>query len=98
MSTPDIYLHLSGAGFDKARADRLVDLFYRAAVFLVNIIENHGWKWRANYMREHAGCASGAQFTNTVSPYINELVFRKYPDLRRLNHASSSGGNVQLPF
>jgi hypothetical protein len=82
MSVADIYRHLRTLQCDERRADNLVRLFHRAALFLVAKIENEGWKWRSNYLREHAGCALGAKFTNTISPYINELLFRQHPHLR----------------
>jgi hypothetical protein len=68
---------------DMRRAEHLVEHFRKAAVFLVSKIETDGWHWRSNYLREHAGCAFGAQFTNTLSPYINELLFRQYPVYRK---------------
>jgi hypothetical protein len=80
-------------GCDKRRADNLVELFHKAAMFLADKIENEGWKWRSNYLREHVGCAYGAEFTNTLSPYVLELMFRQYPDLRKYESPE-----LDLPF
>jgi hypothetical protein len=90
MSTADIYRHLRTHKFDSRRTDHLVDDFDRAAKFLRHKIEHDGWKWRSNYLREHAGCAFGAQFTNTVSPYILELLFRKVPMWRKYDEGGSN--------
>lgn len=95
MKTTDIYRHLRTLQCDSRRADRLVALFHRSAIFLVDKVQREGWKWRTNYLREHAGCAFGATFTNTLSPYINELLFRQYPDLRRYENTDT--GEL-LPF
>jgi hypothetical protein len=43
-------------------------------------------------MREHAGCAFGAVFTNSISPYINELVFRKYPQFQKYKNGADLFG------
>ncbi len=84
MTTVQIYQDLRMKhGYGARRVDRLVEAFHQAGLFLLDKIESSGWKWRNNYMREHAGCAFGAEFTNTCSPQINELVFRKLPELRR---------------
>lgn len=77
------------------RADYILKLFHESALFLVARIENDGWKkWRVNYLREHTGCALGEMATNTVSPHINELFFRRYPVFR--NYESSQLKSPQL--
>jgi hypothetical protein len=60
---------------------RLIDAFYKAALFLVERIQHDGWVWSSNYLREHVRCATGLKFSNSISPEIlREL--RKYPNLR----------------
>jgi hypothetical protein len=82
MTTTEIYRHLRTLKFDQRRANHLVAQFHRAALFLAERVKSDGWKWRNNYLREHVGCAFGTQFTNSVSPYIMELLFRQYPQFR----------------
>jgi hypothetical protein len=97
MKTDAIYRHLKYLKFSQSRADRLVGLFHQAALYLVERIEKAGWpKWRNNYLREHVGCAFGEEFTNTSSPYIVELMFRKHPGLRK--YENSSGDQQSLEF
>lgn len=93
MSIAEIYRHLHAACQCSARrADQLAELFHRSAKYLIDKIEREHWRWRDNYLREHAGCAFGAQFTNTMSPYINELVFRRYPDVAKYRHGNEDQG------
>jgi hypothetical protein len=90
MTTAGIYRHLeSRLGCSASRADHLAKLFYQAAMFLIHKIKYENWRWRNNYLREHAGCALGAVFTNTLSPYINELMFRQHPGLRIYDTSSN---------
>src|SRR5262245_154484 len=61
---------------------RLVDAFYEAALFLVDQVDNHGWVWSSNYLREHVRCRHQLQFANTISPVILREVVRQHPELR----------------
>jgi hypothetical protein len=55
-----------------------------AAEFLCDRIEKDGWKqWSWNYLREHARCKAGAQFTNTQSPEVYKALRERRPDLAR---------------
>jgi hypothetical protein len=83
MPTADIYRHLElRLNCTASRADHLAKLFYQAAMFLIHKIKYENWQWRNNYLREYARCALRASFTNIISPYINELMFRQHPGLR----------------
>lgn len=62
--------------------DRLLAAFYKAALFLKDRVENDGWRWSSNYLREHVRCASGLQFTNSVSPTMLRELRKAYPSLR----------------
>jgi len=80
MTEQQLYRHIwSTGGLDQNRTDRLVERFAAAARFLVDQIEMDGWQWGDNFLREYVRCAFGAQFTNTISPYILELLFRRHP-------------------
>jgi len=61
----------------------LVRAFYRAAKFLVARMENDGWQWTSNYLREHVRAAYGLKFTNSESPKILREVKRQYPSIAR---------------
>jgi hypothetical protein len=82
MKTADIYRYLDTIGYNASRTDHIKKLFHHSALVLVDRIKNDGWKWRINFLREHAGCESGVSFTNSISPYIYELIFREHPGLR----------------
>jgi len=84
----ELYQEAFTLGFDKRRVDRLVDHFEIAVKFLVHKIDTEGWMWRDNYLREHVGCAFRTGFTNTVSPIILELLFRRYPQWRKYRHTN----------
>jgi len=60
----------------------LIDAFYKAALFLIDRIKNHGWRWSSNYLREHVRCATGLKFTNSDSPHILRALMRDHPELR----------------
>ncbi len=63
------------------REDRIFEAFYRAALFLKERVENDGWFWSNNYLREHARAAGGLQFTNTISPVMYQRLRDTYPSL-----------------
>ena len=63
--------------------NRLVEEFYKAALFLIERIEKDGWRWRTNYLREHVGCTSDLKFSNTKSPEIMRELLRTHPDLEK---------------
>src|SRR5262252_6152295 len=73
----------SGNKYNRRFVDQLVEYFRQSAVYLVHRIETENWKWRDNYLREHAGCAYRAKFTNTVSPYVLEMFFRRNPQYQK---------------
>ena len=62
--------------------ERLRVAFYEAALFLKDMVDNHGWKPSSNYLREHVRCATGLRFSNTVSPQLLRWLRRTYPELR----------------
>ena len=62
----------------------LVNAFYRAALFLKARIQNEGWGWSSNYLREHARCAYGLKFSNTQSPAILDELLAQHPELKGL--------------
>jgi hypothetical protein len=63
---------------------RLVSGCHEAALFLLDQIENHGWKkWSWNYLREHVRCKTGLPFTNTVSPEVYKAMRAQYPEISR---------------
>jgi hypothetical protein len=84
MSDKDIYAFLEGEGFPRRSVERLIDDFMAGGQALADAIKTQGAEWRDNFMREWAGCFRHARFTNTISPAINELVFRRHPGLRKL--------------
>lgn len=93
--TSQLYAELKANKCGPARADNLVELFAKSATVEVENIKTGIFKrWRDNYMREHAGCAFGAKFTNTISPMINELVFRKYPQFRKYENDDDDGDDL----
>ena len=64
------------------RLAKLVQAYYRAALFSIEHKERHGWRaLSSNYLREHVRCAFGLQFTNTDSPMILRAFRRAYPDI-----------------
>lgn len=60
---------------------KLVRAFYRAALFLKHRVEEDGWVWSSNYLREHVRCATSMQFSNSVSPEILRELRRQHPEL-----------------
>ena len=59
-----------------------VDAFYTATLFLLAKCKYEGWKWRQNFLREHAGCALHSGFSNTDSPRVYRGMLKKYPELK----------------
>ena len=64
------------------REEQLLEAFYDAAMFLAWRVQNRGWQWSANYLREHVRCATGLQFSNTESPAILRALLNKHPELK----------------
>ncbi len=60
---------------------QLVKAFYRAALFLKHRVDEDGWIWSSNYLREHVRCATSLQFSNSLSPVILREVRRQHPEL-----------------
>jgi len=78
---------------------RLVPDMADAARFLLDRIEQDGWKqWSWNYLREHIRCKHGAMFSNTVSPQVYDELKRRYPDLavRIAKAERASGGQSDM--
>jgi UDP-N-acetylmuramate dehydrogenase len=84
---------------------KLVKAFYRAAKFQIYMVENEGWHWTSNFLREYVRARYGFKFTNSDSPEILREVKRRYPevapyiDIKRLKDRGSSyrtpdGGGV----
>jgi hypothetical protein len=95
MTTEAIYRYLRlEVRFDTRRTDRILEPWYQAALFLVAKIKSAGWKWRDNFLREYVACALGEGFTNTISPYVTELMFRQHPELRK--YAENPHGDGDL--
>ncbi len=63
------------------REDRIFEAFYRAALFLKERVENDGWFWRNNYLREHARVTKGLNFSNDISPVMYQRLRDTYPSL-----------------
>jgi hypothetical protein len=61
--------------------ERLVEAFYVAALYLKQRVEQDGWRWSSNYLREHVRCATKLHFTNSLSPEILREVVRRHPDM-----------------
>jgi hypothetical protein len=62
--------------------DARVDAFYKSALFLIDRMKNDGWRWRSNYLREHAACAYGVTFSNSESPALLDALLRAHPELK----------------
>ena len=60
---------------------KLMRAFYRAATFLKHRVDTEGWTWSSNYLREHVRCATGLQFTNSLSPQILRELRMQHPEL-----------------
>jgi hypothetical protein len=63
--------------------EKLIKEFHRAAIFLISRIENDGWRWTSNYLREHVRATTNLKFTNSVSPEILRELRDRWPGLRR---------------
>jgi len=61
---------------------RLTLAFYDAATFLKDRVEQDGWHWTANYLREHVRAATGLKFSNSVSPTVLRLLCEHFPEFR----------------
>src|SRR5262245_36127414 len=88
MPTDRIYRELASPsdgshGYDRRFVEHLVDAYAAAGNFLAHAIKSEGAEWSDNFMREWARCFRHIKSSNTASPGINELVFRKYPHLRK---------------
>lgn len=68
--------------YDPQYMQKLTLAFYSAAMFLKDKVENHGWAWTSNFLREYARSAAGLKFSNTVSPQILRRLWDDYPELR----------------
>jgi hypothetical protein len=64
-----------------AIAPELIEAFYCAALFLKLRIEQDGWQWSSNYLREHVRCANGMRFSNSQSPAILRALKKAHPDI-----------------
>ena len=63
---------------------KLMKAFHVAALFLIDQVENHGWKkFSSNYLREHVRCRYGYKFTNSRSPDVLRMVRDAHPELRK---------------
>jgi len=62
--------------------ERLVRAFYDATMFLKQRVEQDGWQWSTNYLREHVRCATGLRFSNSISPTMFRTLRERYPELR----------------
>lgn len=61
---------------------KLVKAYRNAALFLIDMIENHGWKkFSSNYLREHVRCRYGLEFGNEISPEVLREVLKLCPQL-----------------
>jgi hypothetical protein len=74
---------------------KLVEKFYQSALFLKERMELDGWTWSWNYLREHARCALGARFTNTVSPEILTALRKAHPEIA--HYEDGQQGNLFPP-
>lgn len=68
--------------YDARFMDRLESKFCEAAMFLKDKVQNEGWHWTSNYLREHVRARYGLRFTNTVSPIILRRLRDNHPELR----------------
>ena len=60
----------------------VINAFHEAALFLIDRIENDGWKkWSWNYLREHVRCKTGLEFANAISPEIYKILRRQHPEI-----------------
>lgn len=62
--------------------ERLEEGFFRAALFLRDMMDMHGWVWTSNFLREYVRAAFDFQFTNNKSPGMLRKVRRAHPELR----------------
>jgi hypothetical protein len=87
-TNPDLFGPMADQHAEPPRAgsdsyfDRLVEAFYQAALFLIERVEHDRWHFTSNYLREHARCATGMQFTNTLSPQILRALRERHPELK----------------
>jgi hypothetical protein len=62
---------------------RLVDAFYEATLFQIDMIQNHGWKrFSSNFLREYARAKHAIPFSNSLSPQIMDQVIEEHPHLK----------------
>jgi hypothetical protein len=73
--------------------NKLLEAFHDSAVYLRKRIENEGWQWSDNYLREHARCTTGASFTNSVSPLILKQFFKRYPQFIKFSKKRKRSSN-----
>jgi hypothetical protein len=67
--------------YGRAYEREIFNAFKEAALFLLERVKKDGWTFRSNYLREHARCATGLKFTNTISPTILRRLRREIPEL-----------------
>jgi len=62
--------------------ERLEEGFYKAALFLKDMMEKHGWVWTSNFLREYVRSAFGFEFGNSKSPRMLRKVRSSHPELK----------------
>ena len=69
--------------YGKAKQARLIEACYQSALYLKARVEQDGWRWSDNYMREHARCVTKPklEFSNTISPVLYQLMRAAHPDI-----------------
>ena len=63
---------------------KLTKAYRNAALFLIDKIENDGWKkFSSNYLREHVRCRYGLGHGNELSPELLRAVRKQCPQLEQ---------------
>jgi hypothetical protein len=81
---------------------RLVDAFYEAALFQIDMIKKRDFKkFTSNFLREYARAKTAIPFSNDLSPQIMDQVLAEHPHLKdwiKLHKHARGGKNPGPPL
>jgi hypothetical protein len=66
----------------KQTDQQLVEEFYKAALFMLEGMEQNGLRWVTDYLREHVRCTTDLKFTDAESLRIVGLLIHAHPELK----------------
>ncbi len=69
--------------YDKNFQAQLYAAFHAEMVWLMRRIDQDGWVWTSNILRELVRSKHGLKFTNTISPDLLRMLRQRNPEMRK---------------